>query len=130
WATALKRVPEAMATFLPIAAIVMVIAIILGKNELYHWAHYEHENLNPGDTGYDKILASKSWFLNTPIMIAGIILIPLIWYLFGQKLKSLSVLEDKTGGEEPFRKSIKWSAAFTFIYAFSFSVLSWWVIMS
>jgi hypothetical protein len=130
WATALKRVPEAMATFLPIAAIVMIIAIILGKNELYHWVHYEHENLSPGETGYDKILASKSWFLNTPIMIVGIILIPLIWYLFGQKLKSLSLLEDKTGGEEPFRKSIKWSAAFTFIYAFSFSVLSWWVIMS
>lgn len=130
WSASIKRVPEAMASFLPIAAIVMIVVLILGKDYLYHWAHYEHEHLKPGDAGFDKILNSKLWFLNSKMFIGGIIIIPLIWFLFKKKLQSLSVREDKEGGVEPFKLSIKWSAGFTFIFAFSFSILSWLVIMS
>lgn len=130
WATVLKRVPEAIATFMPIAAIIMIVVLILGKNDLYHWAHYEHENPQPGSIGYDKLLSSKSWFLNTPFFIGGIILIPAIWFLFKKKLASLSAKEDAEGGLQPFKSSITYSAAFTIVFGFSFSILSWLVIMS
>jgi hypothetical protein len=130
WAVAIKRVAETIATFLPIAAIIMIVVLILGKNDLYHWAHYEHEHLKPGDVGYDKLLSSKSWFLNTKMFIGGIILIPAIWFLLKKKLASLSAQEDAEGGMQPFKSSITWSAAFTIIFGFSFSILSWLVIMS
>jgi hypothetical protein len=130
WATLIKRVPEAIATFIPIAAVLMIVSLLLGKNDLYHWAHYEHEHLNPGDVGYDKLLSSKSWFLNTSFFIGGIVIIPLLWFLFQRKLASLSSAEDAQGGLQSFKSSITWSAAFTFVFAFSFSILSWLVIMS
>lgn len=130
WATLIKRVPEAIASFIPIAAVLMIVSLLLGKNDLYHWAHYEHEHLNPGDAGYDKLLSSKSWFLNTPFFIGGIIIIPLLWFLFQRKLAALSSAEDAQGGLQSFKSSITWSAAFTFVFAFSFSILSWLVIMS
>lgn len=130
WATVIKRVPEAMATFIPIAAIIMIVVLILGKGEIYHWAHYEHEHLSPGDDGYDKLLSSKSWFLNSTFFIVGIIVIPLLWFLLGKKLSGLSAKEDAEGGLQPFKSSITWSAAFTIVFGFSFSILSWLVIMS
>lgn len=130
WATVIKRIPEAMATFIPIAAVIMIIVLIFGKNDIYHWAHYEHEGLTPAQDGYDKLLSSKSWFLNSSVFIGGIIIIPLLWFLFKRKLASLSAQEDAEGGMQPFKSSITWSAAFTFVFAFSFSILSWIVIMS
>jgi hypothetical protein len=108
----------------------MIVVLIFGKNDIYHWAHYEHEGLTPDKDGYDKLLSSKSWFLNSSVFIGGIIIIPLLWFLFKRKLASLSAQEDAEGGMQPFNSSITWSADFTFVFAFSFSILSWIVIMS
>lgn len=130
WTTVFKRVIEAATKFLPIAAGMFILILIIGKTDLFHWAHYEHEGLKPGDAGYDKILDGKSWFLNSSFFIGGIVLIPLIWYLMGNKLSSLSKKEDAEGGLTPFKKSIRWSAGFTVFFAFSISVLSWLAIMS
>lgn len=130
WTTVFKRVIESVVAFLPIASIILILILIIGKSDLYHWAHYEHEALKPGEPGYDKILSGKSWFLNSSFFIGGIIIIPLVWFLIGKKLSSLSVREDAEGGLTPFKKSIRWSAAFTVFFIFSISVLSWLVIMS
>ncbi len=130
WSSAIKRIPEAMSTFIPVAAIVMIVVLVLSKDHLYHWANYEHMNIKPGEDGYDRLLDSKKWFLNSTFFISSIIIIPLLWILFQMKLKSLSVSEDKNGGLEPFRSSIKWSAGFTFVFAFSLSILTWVVTMS
>ncbi|MCK9481448.1 MAG: quinol:cytochrome C oxidoreductase [Bacteroidia bacterium] len=130
WTTVFKRVIEAVTTFLPIAAIIMIVILLVGKTDLYHWAHYEHEGLKPGDVGYDKVLSGKSWFLNSSFFIGGIVLIPLVWILINRKLSSLSLKEDAEGGLFAFKKSIRWSAAFSVFFAFSVSVLSWLVVMS
>lgn len=130
WATLIKRIPEALATFIPIAAILLILILVFGKNSIYHWAHYEHEGLLPGDKGFDALLDDKKWFLNSRMFIGGIIIIPALWYFFKTKLSALSSKEDEVGGLDSFRSSIRWSAGFTFVFAFSFSILSWLVVMS
>ncbi len=132
WSAAIKRIPEAMLTFIPVALVVVLVVLFVARHDIYHWAHYEHENIAKGAPGYDKILAGKSAFLNSNFLLFGTILFVSIYYLFGLKLRSLSRKEDDApkGDITNFRKSIRFSAAFTVIYGFTISVLAWLIVMS
>ncbi len=132
WSVAIKRVPEAMMTFIPIGFIVLMIALYFGKDEIYHWVHYEHLGLKPGDAGYDKILAGKSGFLNSTMLFAFPTVLVSIYYLLMRKLRSLSVEEDTAtkGDASFFKRSIRFSAAYTVLFGFTMSVLVWFVVMS
>lgn len=136
WSAAIKRVPEAIYTFFPVAFIVVLVVLVIAKNDLYHWAHYEHqshaEHLKPGMPGYDSILEGKKGFLNSTMLIAFPAVLVAIWFLIGRKLRSLSVQEDvaEKGSTFFFKKSIRWSAGMAVVYGFSFSVLAWLIMMS
>lgn len=130
WSAALLRIPQAISTILPVGAIIVLAVFLLAGSEIYHWVHYEHQHLTPEMDGYDAILDNKSWFLNTKTALMFIIIIPIVWFLFGTKLRSLSYKEDSEGGLTFFKKSIRFGAAFTLFFAFSVSILSWVVAMS
>lgn len=130
WATLLKRVIESITSYLPIGIITMLVVLFMGKDHVYHWIQYLGENIAEGQPGYDKILAGKSWFLNTGWLLVGVPTIMVIWWLFRIVLVRLSHKEDEEGGLSFFKKSITYSAAFLVVFAFSFSVLSWLVMMS
>lgn len=132
WSAAIKRVPEAMYTFVPVAFIIVFLVILVAKNDLYHWAHYEHLGLKKGDVGYDPILAGKSGFLNTGMLLVFPTVLVIIWVLMGRKLRSLAAQEDaaEKGETKFFKKSIRWSAGFAVLYGFTLSVIAWLYIMS
>lgn len=130
WSAALLRIPQAISTILPVGAIIVLIVFILAGDDIYHWVHYEHQHVSPTSPDYDKILDGKSWFLNTKMAYIFIIGIPVVWFLFGTKLRGLSYKEDTEGGLTFFNKSIRYAAAFTFFFAFTLSILSWVVSMS
>lgn len=132
WSAAIKRVPEAISTFFPIAFLVAFIAILVAKNDLYHWVHYEHLHLKKGDVGFDAILDGKSWFLNSKMFLVFPVVLVAIWWLLGRKLRSLSVAEDtaQKGDVTFFKKSIRYSAGFAVIYGFTISVVAWLWMMS
>ncbi len=130
WATVLIRIPQAMSTMIPVGAIIVLAIFLIDGSNIYHWVHYEHQHLVKGDPGFDKILDNKSWFLNSKLALGFLICIPLIWILFGYKLRGMSYREDSEGGLVLFRRSIRFSAAFIFIFAFTLSILSWVVVMS
>lgn len=130
WATVLLRVPMAMSTIFPIGALIILAVFLIDGQNIYHWVHYEHLHLTKNDPGFDKILDNKSWFLNTKTALGFLIGIPVIWFLFGTKLRGMSYREDTEGGMTFFNKSIRYGAAFVFIFAFSLSILSWVVNMS
>lgn len=130
WATLLKRIVESVSSYLPVGLIVMTAVLYLGRDYLYHWVEYLGKELQPGDAGYDKILDGKKWFLNKGWLLVGVPLIMLIWFGFRTVLVRLSHKEDEQGGTSFFKKSITFSAAFLVVFAFSFSILSWLVMMS
>ena len=132
WSVTIKRVPEAMFTFIPVAFVVVLIALAFGKDDIYHWAHYEHLGLKPGDVGYDAILAGKSAFLNTKMLFIFPTVLIVLWYFFGTRLRALSLKEDNgaKGDVTYFKKSIRFSAAFLVTFGFLISVLAWLFMMS
>lgn len=130
WATLIKRVAEAMSAYIPAGLVILMITLVFGGKELYHWVHYEHLHLSEGMEGYDKILDGKSGFLNTKFLFFGLPAIILIWYTFRMLLRRLSIREDEEGGLTFFNKSVKLSAGFMVLFLFTFSMFVWQVMMS
>lgn len=132
WSTAFKRVPEAMMTFIPVPFVVILLAVLVAKTDLYHWAHYEHLHLSAGDAGYDKVLDGKSGFLNSGMLIGFPTVLVAIWYFLGRKLRGLSLKEDAAtkGDVSFFKKSIRFSAGFAVLFGFTISIIVWLFIMS
>lgn len=132
WSAAIKRIPEAIYTFVPVAFLMVIIVLLVAKNDLYHWAHYEHQHLGPKDAGYDPILAGKSGFLNSGMLIGFPAVLVILWFLIGRKLRALSVHEDhaEKGTVTFFKKSIRWSAVFAVLYGFTISIIAWLIMMS
>lgn len=130
WATLLKRIMEAMSSYLPIGLITIAIVLYVGRDHLYHWIEYVGLGLQEGDAGFDKILESKTWFLNKGWFLYGVPIIIAVWWLFRFILVRFSNREDAEGGLTFHKKSVGYSAGFLVFFAFSFSILSWLVMMS
>ena len=67
WSAGLIRIPQAMATVLPIASIILLIIAAGGiySHTLYH--HWTNPELfDPNSPHYDKLIAGKAAFLNVP----------------------------------------------------------------
>jgi hypothetical protein len=132
WAVMLKRIMEAQSSYLLIGSILLVGIILGSKDTLYHWVQYFHSSAagDPNAGGYDKILESKSWLLNNTSLFFFIPFVTIVWIMIRTKLRNNSLAEDLDKGLSMFKSSTKWSAGFIFFFAFSFSALSWLIIMS
>ncbi len=127
WYVAIRRIPEAMSTFMPIGAIVLLIVTAIGLTTLYHWAH-------PGVMETDTLLAKKTWYLNKPFFFARIIIFMGFWIWCATQIRKYSTSEDNlsTGLMDTtfFDKSYRLSAAFVLIFGFTFSMFAWDMMMS
>ena len=132
WAVMLKRIMEAQSSYLLIGSVLLVGIILGSKDTLYHWVQYFHSSAagDPNAAGYDKILESKSWLLNNTSLFFFIPFVTIVWVMIRMKLRRNSIAEDADKGLSMFKSSTKWSAGFIFFFAFSFSALSWLIIMS
>ncbi len=132
WAVMLKRVMEAQSAYLLVGSVLLFGTIIGAKDTLYHWSQYFHSQAsgNEAAAGYDAILESKAWLLNNTSIFFFIPFVLIVWILIRMKLRNNSLAEDKTTGLAMFKNSTRWSAGFIFFFAFSFSALSWLIIMS
>jgi hypothetical protein len=128
WATGLKRIPEAMGFYVPIGLVLLYIAVIFGGHDLYHW---QAEGItDPASSHYDAIIASKAWFLNPTFLYVVTPALGIVFFLFHRNFRRLSLREDTEGGLSFFNRSVSFSGAFLFVFAFGFSIMSWMLIMS
>jgi hypothetical protein len=132
WAVMLKRIMEAQTSYLLIGSILLFGILWGAKDVLFHWSQYFNSPAagDPSAPGFDAILESKSWLLNSGSIFFFIPFVLIIWILIRFKLRSNSKSEDETKGLSMFKNSSRWSAGFIFFFAFSFSALSWLIIMS
>ncbi len=128
WATGLKRIPEAFGAYLPVGLLFILIVMFFGKHDLYHWSH--DGLMDPDSPNYDELLGSKSWFLNPVFYYAVIPGLIVVFFLFHRLFRKFSLREDQEGGVTFFKKSVAFSGAFIFIFAFGFSLVTWMLIMS
>ena len=100
WHVCFKRVPEAVASTLPYAAILMVVTLIGGINRLYEWSHTDLVQK-------DALLAGKTAWLNVPFFLTRAVAACAIWILFMWILRRISLGQDARGGR-PWASLIAW----------------------
>ena len=115
WATAFRRIPEAMTTVLPLAGIGTVI-LIFGIHTLYEWSH-KTAMLN------DKILLGKSAWLNEPFFIGRLLFYFILWIVLSRIIVKNSLKQDTDDNPEHTSRNVRVSAIFlvtgtlTFVFA-------------
>ena len=133
WSTVIKRVPEAIMTFLPYTCAVMifiVVAAILHWNHIYHWM--EEGIMTEGAPNYDKIIAGKEAYLSPIFFLVRSLIYVSVWIYCAKRLRDISLQGDLEGGlgEKSYNKGITVSAWFIVFFAISSSTASWDWIMS
>lgn len=116
WWTALRRVPEALMSLVPLAALPMLL-VFLGRRELYPWTR-------PG------FLSNKAAWLNEPFFLVRMIVFLGLWSLFAVLLRRTSLAQDHEEGLEHHRRMVRLSAAFLATFAITFSLASFDWLMS
>ncbi|RLD72207.1 MAG: hypothetical protein DRI98_02895 [Bacteroidetes bacterium] len=119
WSAGFLRIPEAMAGYLPVAAVLFLV-MIFGAQSLYHWSHADA-------VAHDPLLAHKAPFLNLPFWIIRMVTYFALWILMFLLIRRISLKEDVVGGLEPFKKLEHLSKVFIFIViiTFSFAMIDW-----
>ena len=133
WSTVLKRVPEAIMTFLPFTAIMMlfiVIAATLHWNHIYHWL--AEGIMDPESHHYDKIIAGKEAYLNSTFFLIRSFIYVFIWIYCARRLRQISLDGDAEGeiGEKSYWKGLRVSGWFIVLFAITSSTAAWDWIMS
>lgn len=135
WSVVLKRILEAMSTFLPVASILMLlvffgnyIAAHNGGHYLYHWLHMEL--YDPASHEYDAIIAGKQGYLNLPFFVIRMVAYFVIWSGIAYLLRKYSLKEDLEGGNTYYFKAKRLSIIFLVLFAVTSSTSAWDFIMS
>jgi hypothetical protein len=116
WSAMFKRVPEAMAAYIPIGGVFFLI-MYFGMHSIFEWTHDEVVQ-------HDHLLQYKSPYLNVPFFFIRVVVFFTIWTLMSKLLRKISLQEDEIGGMQYFEKSEFYSKVFIFIIAITFSVFA------
>lgn len=160
WTVVLRRVMEGVFSFLPYAAVVMVIVLVAAT---FHWAHIYHwmddavtakyvvastlDSAHPEyydtmkaaqDAGvevvknpqFDSIIHGKSSYLNKPFFWIRTILYLVVFILFARWFRKRSLREDVEGGTKLHFKGYRKSAIFLVVFGIFSTTLAWDWIMS
>jgi len=122
WWVAIRRVPEAMMGFLPVAA-VLLLTVYLGRGVLYPWTH-------PEVLAHDPVVAAKKAYLNEPFFLLRMVVFLAVWAGFAYLLRRTSLAQDHEEGGRPHRAMFRLSACFLPAFAVTFSLASFDWLMS
>ena len=134
WQVALRRVPEAISSVVPVLGVIaflILMAIVWGgHDDIYHWVNKEI-------VANDKIIKGKSGFLNPVFFSAFSAITIFLWSFLGNKMRSLSLKSDEDGpmdyetGNKWIKKNILWAALFIVFFGLSVgSTIPWLWLMS
>ncbi|MCC6444343.1 MAG: hypothetical protein IT210_12940 [Armatimonadetes bacterium] len=120
WAVIFRRVPEAMAAYLPFAALVMAVIFLGGRTYLYPWADALAMAENPH-------LHHKAAYLNAPFFMIRAVISFAVWIGFSRLLAYHSRLQDENGDLTHTLQNRKYAAIFLLMFGvtFLFSSVDW-----
>ena len=126
WSPALYRVMEGITGYLlPGALIVFVILVLSGlhMNHLFIW-------MDPEVVAHDKLIASKTGFLNVPFFLARALFYIAGWSTYRYFSRKFSLAQDQANDISNHKKNFRISAGFLVFYIVTESMMSWDWIMS
>ncbi len=99
WQVAMRRVPEAISSVVPLLGgitFIILLAIVLGhRTDIYQWL--DPTLYDKASPNFDKILNGKHGFLNPTFFLVWSALSIGLWALLGRKMRSLSLKTDDNG---------------------------------
>ena len=122
WDTAIRRVPEAMMSYLPVGAVAMLV-LFFGRATLY-------EGLRSFFGYAGKPMVFKNAWLSTPFFFTRMAVFLGLWTLLTWLIKRESRRQDLDGHLEHTAKAKKYAAIFLAVFAFTFTFASFDWLMS
>jgi len=122
WQVALRRIPEAMFSVMPLSFIIM-LSLYLGLGHIYEWSHKE---IMLGDD----LLRGKIPWLNPTAFMARMVLYFIFWYGVGIKIIKHSLRQDKDGEKNHTVLAKRWSSLWLYVGGIMFILSSFDWIMS
>jgi hypothetical protein len=134
WQVALKRVPEAISSLVPIIGVItllVLLSIVFGhRSDIYMW-------LDKDIVANHKDLIGKHGFLNSGFFLTASIVAIGLWSFIGYKMRELSIQSDQGGhmdyetGKTWINKNMFWGAFFLIVFTLTVaSTLPWLWLMS
>ena len=134
WQVAFRRATEAISFAVPVLGVItflILMSIVWGKHsDIYPW-------VDKNIVEHDKVLKGKSGFLNPTFFSIWSAITVLLWWLLGQKLRSLSIESDKNGpmdyetGKKWVNKNILYASIYVVFFGLTVgSTIPWLWLMS
>lgn len=130
WQVALRRVPEAISSVVPVLgaiAFLILMAIVWGgRDDIYPWVNEEV-------VSHDKILLGKKGFLNPVFYTVFSAITIFLWWILGKKMRSLSLETDEAGhmdyetGDKWIKKNILYASLFIVVFGLSVGSTAPWL---
>lgn len=131
WMVTLKRVFEAVSTYLLIGAITLVVVLLAASLHLNHLFHWMVEGIDdPLHENYDAVIAGKTAYLNIPFFWVRTLLFLGVYIWYQRTMRKRSLEEDLVGGINIHFNNVKHSAMFLVFFGFTSVVFSWDWLMS
>ena len=100
WQVALKRVPEAISSVVPVIGIITFVILMSivwgGRTDIFHWL--DPKLYDPTSPMFDPILNGKKGFLNPVFFTVWSTVTIFLWWFVGKKMRSFSLDENRTLG--------------------------------
>ena len=122
WWVVIKRILEAIGSFLPVGALILFIVLFAGvahQHHIYHWMDAEA-------LAHDPILEGKSSYLNWMFMAARQLVIFGAWYFMWRRFRKRSLEEDLGYDRSRHFKNVRDSAIFLIIFGYPISTFVPW----
>jgi hypothetical protein len=116
WATALRRIPEAMTSALPVGAL-LGLGLIAGVHSLYEWSH-------ASVVASDPLLAHKAGYLNWGFFAVRLALYFALWIALTRGMVAVSRRQDEDGDPRHARRLLMLAVCFLPVFALTFSLAS------
>ncbi|MGZ4041989.1 MAG: quinol:cytochrome C oxidoreductase [Bacteroidia bacterium] len=131
WSVAVKRVYEAVSSYLPVGATIMFLILLMGQLHMHHLYEWMEPGVTTkGSPNYDELIAHKAgyfapWFfwLRTLIYLG-------VWCMFQRGFIKRSIEQDLVGGTAIHYKSMAKGAMFLVFFAVTSSTAAWDWMMS
>lgn len=128
WFIAVRRVSEAVMSWVPIGAVLLLIFLALGGTQVYHWM--DASLYDPNSANFDAIIKSKEWWLNKPFYWGRAITFAVVWSLCVYLIRRNSLQNDISPSLKVYQNSKYISAFLIVFFAVSSSMSSWDYMMS
>ncbi len=122
WIAAIRRVPEAMTSALPVAAALFVV-VFIGAGSIYPWT-------NAAVVAQSEVLQSKGWWLNLPFFAVRIVVFFGLWMLCAWGLNRNSRRQDATGDVVYTRRNMRLAGGFLVVLGITYTLASFDWLMS